>query len=119
MVDAAELGKIDFTMPREKAPARLLKRVANQMRRDIITMLAEAGSGRTGAVVTAEEHLLRGRLGSAVAAVLGRRCPVPLECVGIDDQFGQSGDPEELFKFYGLSASHVALAARRAMDRRG
>ena len=81
--------------------------------------LIEQWACRTGAVVTAEEHLLRGGLGSAVATVLGRRCPAPLECVGIEDQFGQSGEPEELFEHYGLSAGHIALAARRAMDRRG
>lgn len=81
---------------------------------DLIRHWAE----RTGAVVTAEEHVLRGGLGSAVATVLAQHCPVPVECVAIDDQFGQSGDPEELFEYYGLSADHVAQAARRAMDRR-
>ena len=74
---------------------------------------------RAGAVVTAEEHVLRGGLGSAVAMTLGRRCPVPMECVGIDDQFGQSGDPDELFEYYGLTADDIAGAARQAMSRRG
>ena len=72
----------------------------------------------TGAAVTAEEHVLRGGLGSAVAVALGKRCPVPLECVAIDDQFGQSGEPEELFKLYGLTAGDIAQAAKRAMKRR-
>jgi transketolase len=76
-------------------------------------------AARTGAVVTAEEHVLRGGLGSAVALVLGRICPVPLECIGINDQFGQSGDPEELFEHYGLTAAHIAEAARKAISRRG
>ena len=74
---------------------------------------------RTGAVVTAEEHVLQGGLGSAVATCLGQRCPVPLECIAIDDQFGQSGQPDELFEHYGLTATDVADAARRAISRRG
>ncbi len=80
--------------------------------------LVEDWASRTGAAVTAEEHVLRGGLGSAVAMTLGRRCPVPLECVGIDDQFGQSGEPEQLFQYYGLTADHIAEAARRAVARR-
>jgi len=80
--------------------------------------LIEQWAERTGAAVTAEEHVLRGGFGSAVATVLGRRCPVPLECVGIDDRFGQSGEPDELFEHYGLTAGHIARAARRAVARR-
>ena len=74
--------------------------------------------GRTGAAVTAEEHVLQGGLGSAVATCIARRCPAPLECLAIDDQFGQSGRPEELFEHYGLTAAHLAEAARRAIERR-
>jgi len=80
--------------------------------------LIEHWAARTGAAVTAEEHVLRGGLGSAVAMVLGRRRPVPLECVGIADRFGQSGEPEELFEHYGLSARHIVAAAERAIHRR-
>jgi len=76
-------------------------------------------AGKTGAAVTAEEHVLRGGLGSAVAMALGKHCPVPLELVGIDDQFGQSGDPDKLFAHYGLTARDIAEAARKAMARRG
>jgi len=75
-------------------------------------------ASRTGAVVTAEEHVLRGGIGSAVAMALGRRCPVPLEMIGINDMFGQSGEPEELFKHYALTAGDIALAAHRAIQRK-
>ena len=81
--------------------------------------LIQEWASRTGAAVTAEEHVLRGGLGSAVAMVLGRRIPVPLECIGIDDQFGQSGAPDELFEHYALTAADIADAARRAVVRRG
>ena len=83
--------------------------------RDLIAEWTE----RTGAVVTAEEHVLQGGLGSAVATCVGRRCPAPVECVAIDNQFGQSGQPDELFEHYGLTAEDVAEAARRAVQRRG
>jgi transketolase len=52
-----------------------------------------------------------------VATALGQHCPVPLECIGIDDEFGQSGDPEALFDYYGLTPGHIAEAAARAARR--
>jgi transketolase len=61
----------------------------------------------TGAIVTAEEHLLSGGLGSRVAAVLSQHCPVPQGFVGIDDTYAESGLPDELFEKYGLTAKHI------------
>ncbi len=80
------------------------------------TVLAFAKSA--GAVVTVEEHQVAGGLGSAVAEVLAATSPMPIEFVGVRDQFGQSGEPTELLHFYGLSATHIADAIRRAQARR-
>lgn len=75
-------------------------------------------AAQAGCVVTAEEHLLAGGLGSAVAEVLSERCPVPLERVGIKDVFGESGKPDELLEKYGLTTSDIISAAIKAMDRK-
>lgn len=72
----------------------------------------------TGAIVTAEEHLLAGGLGSAVAEVLVEKRIVPMEFVGMRDRFGESGSPQELFKFFKLTAEDIAEAARRALRRK-
>lgn len=72
----------------------------------------------TGALVTAEEHSVIGGLGSAVAEVLVRQMPVPVEMVGIQDRFGQSGKPAELLKEYGLTSNDIAAAAKKAIARK-
>ena len=81
---------------------------------DMLVSQAQA----TGAVVTAEEHQVWGGLGSAVASVLGRKCPVPQELVGIQDTYAESGKPEELLEKYGLTGRRLAEAARRAIQRK-
>lgn len=68
--------------------------------------------GRTGAVVTAEEHGIVGGLGSAVAEILGEHRPAPLRRVGVRDTFAESGTPDELMEKYGLTARHIANACR-------
>lgn len=75
-------------------------------------------ANRTGAVVTAEEHMRNGGLGDAVAQVLARYCPVPQEFVAVDDKFGESGRPEELMRVYGLDVTNIIEAAKRAIERR-
>ena len=72
----------------------------------------------TGAIVTAEEHLIAGGLGSAVSEVLAKECPVPIEFIGVNDRFGESGSPSELFKFFELTAEDIAKAAKRAIKRK-
>ena len=62
---------------------------------------------KTGAVVTAEEHLVAGGLGELVAGVLARHCPVPMRIVAMEDGFGQSGTPAELMNVYGLNAANI------------
>lgn len=73
----------------------------------------------TGAVVTAEEHSVIGGLGSAVAEFLAVNHPVPMEMVGVQDRFGQSGKPEELLREYGLTPENIAAAARKVLQRKG
>ena len=70
---------------------------------------------RCGAVVTAEEHQIMGGMGSAVAEVLSQSCPVPVKMVGINDEFGQSGDPDILMKEYGLTSDAVVDAAEKLL----
>ncbi len=82
---------------------------------DVETIAASAE--KTGAVVACEEHSIFGGLGSAVAEVLGEHMPVPFARVGVRDVFGTSGDPEELLAHFGLTAHHVAEAAREVMAR--
>ncbi len=84
---------------------------------DIETVAASAV--KTGAVVACEEHSIIGGLGSAVAELLGERAPVPFARVGVRDVFGTSGDPEELMAHFGLTAHHVAEAAREVLSRCG
>jgi transketolase len=77
-----------------------------------------ASARKTGAVVTCEEHSIIGGLGSAVAEALGELAPVPLARVGVRDVFGTSGEPAELMDHFGLSAAHIAEAARGVLQRR-
>jgi transketolase len=72
----------------------------------------------TGAVVTAEEHSVIGGLGGAVCETLAEGCPVPVERVGLRDQFGQSGNADELLAHYGLTAPHLVEAAERVLKRK-
>jgi transketolase len=74
---------------------------------------------RTGAVVTAEDHSVIGGLGSAVAEVLGERYPTPLRRVGTRDVWAESGPDDALLEKYGLTARHVADAARALLRDRG
>jgi transketolase len=63
---------------------------------------------KTGRVVTVEEHQIAGGFGSAVAEVLSENQPTPQKRIGIEDRFGQSGSPDELLDFYGLTAPKIA-----------
>ena len=77
-----------------------------------------ASVAKTGAAVCAEEHLIAGGLGELIAGTLARHLPAPVEFVAVDDKFGQSGSPSELMKAYGLDASHIVSAARKAVGRK-
>ena len=73
---------------------------------------------KTGCVVTCEEHSTVGGLGSAVADIIGENCPVPLERVGVRDEFGTSGSPDELLAEYGLDAAGIVKKAKAAIARK-
>ena len=81
---------------------------------DAITRAAR----QTGAIVTAEEHLLEGGLGAAVARAAAAHAPVPIEFIGIRDVYGKSGQPQELLEAFGLLAGDVLAAAERAIARK-
>ena len=80
---------------------------------DEALVLEEAA--RCGAIVTAEEHNIIGGLGGAIAEAVTSSRPVPVIRVGVKDTFGESGKPEQLMVKYGLAASDIAAAARRAV----
>ena len=77
-----------------------------------------AWAGKTGAVVTAENHNRIGGLTSAVSELLARRCPTPLEAVAVEDCFGEVGPQSYLQQRFGLTAEHVTRAAREAVKRK-
>ncbi len=78
--------------------------------------LLVAEARKTGAFVVAEEHLIWGGLGSAVSQLVSQNCPIPVEFVGINDTYAESGKPEELFEKYGLTSKHIAQAAQKAVS---
>ena len=82
--------------------------------RDLIVEWAE----KTGAIVTAEEHNIYGGLGSAVAEVLVEEKPVPMERLGIEDVFGESGTGNELVEKYNLTKEAFAEKAKRVIARK-
>jgi transketolase len=78
-----------------------------------------AAARETGALATAEEHTIIGGLGSAVAEVLAEAgLAVPFQRIGVKDQFGESGEPEELFKKYGLDAASIAATVMALLRRK-
>jgi transketolase len=74
--------------------------------------------GKTGCVVTAEEHQYNGGLGESVARVLATHNPAPQEFVAVQDSFGESGTPTELLEKYGLSPKDIVAAAKKAISRK-
>ncbi len=72
----------------------------------------------TGAIVTAEEHQVQGGLGSAVAEVVVKHCPIPMAMIGVEDRFGESGKADDLLKAYGLTAAHIAETALQLYKRK-
>jgi len=72
----------------------------------------------TGAIVTAENHNIFGGLGAAVAEACVKTVPVPIEMVGIKDQFGQVGTEDYLRKAYNLTAAAIADAAKKVIERK-
>ncbi|PJE74345.1 MAG: transketolase [Candidatus Taylorbacteria bacterium CG10_big_fil_rev_8_21_14_0_10_41_48] len=82
-------------------------------KKTILSVVREAG-----AVVTVEEHQLVGGVGSAIAELLAKEYTAPIEFIGIDDRFGQSGTPEELLTEYGMSHKNIKEAVIRVIKRK-
>ena len=101
-------------LKKQKIDARVINiHTIKPIDRDLIIKAAK----ETKAIVTAEDHSIYGGLGTAVEEVLSENLPTPVEKVGVNDRFGESGKPEELYKKYGFTAEniikHVKIAIRR------
>src|SRR3989344_5835159 len=72
----------------------------------------------TRAIVTVEEHQVAGGMGSAVAEVLAQNYPVPIEFIGVQDNFGQSGAPDELIEHYGMGKDSIKEAVKKVLARK-
>jgi transketolase len=80
------------------------------------TILREAKAA--GAVVTVEEHQIAGGLGSAIAEYVAQVNPVPMEFIGVHDEFGQSGEPKQLIEHYSMGISHIISAVQKVISRK-
>lgn len=83
---------------------------------DADTILASVR--KTKAIVTAEEGQVSGGLGGAIAELLAEKAPTPLRRIGVRDIFGQSGEPNQLLKHFGLTASHIEAACHELLSER-
>ena len=77
-----------------------------------------ATAKKTGCVVTAEEHMINGGLGDAVAQVLSRNNPTPQEYVGVNDTFGESATPDELMAKYNIDTIDIIKAVKKVIARK-
>ena len=73
---------------------------------------------KTGAVLVAEEHLIWGGLGSIVSQTLSENCPVPMEFVGMNDCYAESGPPEKLLEKYGFTSKNLVKAAEKLLTKK-
>ncbi|MEK9158739.1 MAG: transketolase C-terminal domain-containing protein [Patescibacteria group bacterium] len=73
---------------------------------------------KTQAVVVVEEHQITGGLGGAVAELLAQNYPVPMEMIGVQDAFGESGEAEELLAKYHLKAKDIVVAIKKVLVRK-
>ncbi|MBU3922838.1 transketolase family protein [Patescibacteria group bacterium] len=72
----------------------------------------------TGAIVTVEEHQVIGGLGSAVAEYLSKNKPVPIEMIGVQDRWGESGDPDELIEKFGMGVDSIIKAVKKVINKK-
>ena len=73
---------------------------------------------KTNCVVTAEEHQINGGLGDSIAQLLSKEMPTPIEMVGVNDSFGESGTPRQLMEKYGLTSKEIILATEKVIKRK-
>lgn len=74
-----------------------------------------ASARKTGRIVTVEEHQISGGLGGAVAELTSRKHPIPVMRIGVEDSFGESGEPHRLWEKYGLTSRHIVAAVKEIM----
>ncbi len=72
-----------------------------------------------GAIVTVEEHQIHGGLGSAVAEVVSQNFPVPIKIIGVEDRFGESGEPNELLEKFGLTVEAITKGVTHVLRMKG
>lgn len=77
-----------------------------------------AAAKKCKAVVTVEEHQVMGGMGSAIAEVIVKNFPVPIEMIGMQDKWGQSGQPEELIEYYGMGVDSIIKAVKKVLKRK-
>lgn len=77
-----------------------------------------ASANKTKCIVTAEEHMINGGLGDSIAQVISRNNPLPIEYVGVNDTFGESGTPDQLMDKYGLNAEAIVEATLKVISRK-
>jgi transketolase len=77
-----------------------------------------AAARECGAVVAIEEHQRIGGLGGALSELFAKQSPVPMEFIGVDDRYGESGEPDDLLAFFKLTAPHIATAAQKVLKRK-
>ena len=73
---------------------------------------------KTGAIITCEEHTVLGGLGGAVCEVLSQFQPIPVSIIGIQNRFGESGEADELFKFFKLTPLDLVKTAREILTKK-
>ncbi|MCM8761200.1 MAG: transketolase family protein [Candidatus Omnitrophica bacterium] len=99
-------------LEKEGVKARLINmHTPKPIDRDTIIKAAH----ETGAFVSVEEHTIAGGLGSAIAEVAAQAHSVPMKMVGIQNKFGVSGEPEELFEYFGLTPKKIVIAAKEVL----
>jgi transketolase len=102
-------------LAQEKISARVIN-LSTVKPLDVATL--DKAARDTGGIVTAEEHTVIHGIGAAVACAVVQNHPVPMAFVGVQDVFGESGESEELFAKYGLTAAKVAESARTVVRNR-
>jgi len=93
--------------------------VNNHTVKPMDTAAVVAAAKDCGAIVTVEEHQVHAGMGSRVAEIVAANHPVPIEFIGVQDRFGQSGDPVELIEHYGMGTTAIVAAAKKAYGRKG
>ncbi|HEY4694511.1 MAG TPA: transketolase family protein [Candidatus Nanoarchaeia archaeon] len=92
--------------------------INNHTIKPIDTLTLAKAAKETGAIVTVEEHQVMGGMGSAVAEALAKNYPVPIEFIGMQDTFGESGKPNELYEKYGMSPDAIIAAVNTVLKRK-